>query len=157
MTVGWSLRNTGNSPALHAHADFRLIALSMTGNVLDEVKQRQAEFFDPMRQTTRPFLTNCVFPGDHIPIGQQGMGIDKEKVANAMKSRDAGRFAKPGQIALALIACVDYQTSFSQVHHQTRYGWCVGIPNGNGSWQGDLTPVGTPEGIRLIHLLQSAE
>jgi hypothetical protein len=156
LTIGYVLRNTGHSPALHVMWRSKLVVLSMTKNVTEEISERQATLCDPMLKMSRDLFEDTVFPGDKIP-GAEGMGVSPAEIAAAIKSREAGPFKHSGYVSLAMISCIDYQMSLIPQHHQTRYAFTIGIPMTFGGYMGDIRPEDIPSGLRLIYFSQSAD
>jgi hypothetical protein len=158
IQISYALKNTGKSPALHTVWRSKLFAISMTKFVDEEFSEQQSALCDPLRTKSQGLLDVTIFAGDKLPFQGWENGLPKKDIEEALKARESGPFAHSGFISLGLIACIDYQSPVvSSEHHQTRYGFQLGIPMGDGSYMGDIKPEGTPDGIRLIYFSQSAD
>jgi hypothetical protein len=155
MSINYVLRNTGRSPALHVMWRSKIIALPMTKRSIVEIPERQNELCEPLRDIAGSFLDIVAFPGDKIPRNE-GLFISTEDIEIATKARQSGPLAHDGFISMALIACVDYQSSVFK-HHQTRYAFHLGVPMASGMFMGDLMPDGVRPDVRLIYFSQSAD
>jgi hypothetical protein len=156
MTISYLLRNTGNSPAIHAMWRSKLIILSMARNETEEMIERENELCAPMLKMPRQLLDVTIFPGDKIP-GSEGLGLYPKEIASGLKSRQSGIFKHKGYLSLALIACVDYRSSFSPQHHQTRYAFFLGVPEPWGGFMADIRPKGIRPDVKLVYFSQSAD
>jgi hypothetical protein len=121
-----------------------------------EIRNARYAMCDPLRKKTRDLFDITVFPGDAIPQGE-GIGMSRNEIDTAMVKRNATPFSHAGYISQVLIACVDYQLSFTSKHHQTWYAFMLGVPNPDGSYMADFRPEGTPADLRLIFWGQSAD
>lgn len=156
MSIGYILRNTGRSPALHVMWQSRLIVLSHTKLMTEEISERQADLCNPLRKMASSLLDTTVFPGDTIP-GEWPLSVNPAEIAAAMKSRETTPFKHSGYISVFIITCIDYQISILPQHHQTRYAFMIGIPMPSGPIMGDIKPEGTTPDLRLIYFSQSAD
>jgi hypothetical protein len=159
INIAYVLRNTGQSPAFHVRWRSKLIVESFAPGMITNPQTALC------KQMAKAPISNAldatIFPDDKTP-GSEGIDLSPEDIANGYQIRDAGEFKRFGYMALALVACIDYQTSFSPEHHQTRYAFTLGAPHavtgGSADYVmadmkiGDFPPVG----LRLIYFGQSA-
>jgi hypothetical protein len=150
------IRNTGQSPALEMKLHARLIALRMQGSVWDEVISEQSLAFDDFRKKPSGIMAQTVFPGDVICQRDYPASVYQQGIADALESRKTGLIPNPGKVSFILIICVEYQFSFSTVHHQSRYAFYLGIPLSVG-WTADFVPEGIILGMSLFLFSQSAD
>jgi hypothetical protein len=151
------LENVGHSPALQTRPRNFLMVITNTRPIDEEITGMQKALCDPMRNRSTQVFDTSVFPGDSIPT-KEGVGISSKDIQAATKVRLAGPFPHGGYVNFALIACVDYQLSFTSEHHQTRYAFMLGVPDPTGmTVMGDLEPKGIRPDVRLVYFSQSAD
>jgi hypothetical protein len=111
ITLAFAIKNTGYSPALNVSYYAEMFPL---GGGIDPVAER-TKLCDRMGNgELAPLFGDTIFPGDHPLERDLTIGMSHKAVTSAAK----GSFISP-----VVIACVDYQYSFSSQHRQTRYGF----------------------------------
>ena len=141
LGIQYTIRNTGKSPALHVTFRSKLVALPYVKWIQEEFADAQDALCEPLRINHQAIFDLTVFPGDAIE-GSEVVGITPENLTKALMAKEFGPFAHKGFVSLAVIACIDYQLPLEGRHHQTRYGFHLGVPL-DGVFMADLKPEGT--------------
>lgn len=126
VSINYSIKNYGNSPAAHVNWRTKLLPLTMTKDILAEILLQQSALCDPLRKVQTSTPDTLVFPGQIHPEGEVA-GAYAPDIQAAMRARETGRFRHTGFASFALIVCVDYQLSFVATHHQSTYSAMLGI------------------------------
>lgn len=147
------LHNSGKTPALNARVIQYLVGDSMdAGTVL----QRQQELCEPLR-SKQMNLGNTIFPGRTEPYTDM-VRMRKADIEESSRRNEALWESLPskeglarwrGKLAPGLITCIDYRSSTTGQHHQTRYFSLVGPRPDPFSMATALAPVGTHPGTKL--------
>jgi hypothetical protein len=152
-SVIFSLKNVGHTPALETQ--YRANIVTLPGKTWMAVEIREAETREcrPMLQSFKgsPHDSPTLFPVDEFS-GYWSADISHAGILEGLKLKETGLFTHKGYVSLYLVACVDYQVSFRSDHHQTGYGFQLGIPEQDGTWMGDIKPEGSRPEIKLILL-----
>lgn len=147
------LHNSGKTPAINARVIQHLV-----GDTMDvfATTSRQEALCGPLRNETVE-IGNTIFPGRTEPYPDM-VRIRKEDIAESVRRNEALWSTPPGNEGLAkwrgklspgLITCIDYRSSVTGQHHQTRYFFMVGPRADAFSMSTALAPIGVYRDTKL--------
>jgi hypothetical protein len=117
ITVRWTLKNTGHSPAGYTHIEWKIVPIRFD-EVFSAPSPAQKKLCLPLRTHAKPdFDAFTLFP-DSSTERQQSVSISAEDVRNqenGATNRDYNR------ATFFVLGCVDYRFEFETGHHQTGF------------------------------------
>jgi hypothetical protein len=119
FTIRFLLKNTGHSPAAHAHIEAQLTPIKVD-QIFKEPLERQKQLCDAARyrNTTGEFAAFTLFPGGQT-TRDVVMSMAQADIANA-EFRPPNTKERPFIVPI-IVGCIDYQFEFKPGHHQTGF------------------------------------
>jgi hypothetical protein len=119
VSVAFTLKNSGHSPAAHTFLEAELFPLQGENFVFSAL-DRQQHICGPLRARAdndrAEFATFTLFPDVAIPKSI-GLSVGMDQI-NQAERHDGG---KPFLMELLILGCVDYRFEFEKGHHQTGF------------------------------------
>jgi hypothetical protein len=133
MSINFSLKNVGHTPALNTRYRGNIVTLpEKTFMTVELRKAGQDEcVFGEFAGSLQ--LQSPIFPDEQPYNGAWQAATSWKEIGQWWQSESVGPKNRPRFGRFYLVACSDHQTAFTSDHHQTAYGFLLGIPQGTGT------------------------
>jgi len=120
FTIRFLIKNTGHSPAIHAHLEAQMKPIKLDESVFTKPLEFQKDVCDKARtpQITSEFAAFTIFPGNET-TRNTGVSMVPGDMKDA-EFRDPRPFINP-----VIVGCIDYQFGFKNGHHQTGFVYAL--------------------------------
>ena len=122
MTIQFTLKNTGHSPARRAFPGAISLLNYSVANASEKVCDDAGKGWNGL----------AIFPGDTV-VQRIGIGIVEAEFTSFKEEIAKNNGGKVPEILPPIIACIAYQDMESEKFHHTPYDFFLSLPNGHGS------------------------